>query len=418
MTDFLSRSVITATGGSTLFSVPFTFIERSDVSVTLDGVAVSFAWLTDGQISISPAPTGALRIVRRTEVTERLVDYNDGTRITETALDTDSLQAFYLAQEQRDDLLELSRIPGPKGDTGATGATGPSGPQGPQGLQGPTGAAGARGADGATGATGATGAAGAQGIQGLTGATGPQGAQGPQGIQGPAGPAGEGSGGGTAGPAGPQGPQGVQGPTGPAGPQGPQGPAGATGATGATGAQGPSGTGATGPQGPQGVQGPAGSGQMGGVFRATTSQVITVPAGVTRMLGKVWGAGGYGNSSSGSSAQGGSGGYGEFFFPVTPGQYLYVVVGIHGGARTTHIQYDTLSGADVAYASGGYDAASSVAGGTGGSTINFGSGVTPTVYYPGDDGLTSTTRDINGHAPGQGAWGVGIPSDGLAVLYY
>ncbi len=77
-------------------------------------------------------------------------------------------------------------------------------------------------------------------------------------------------------------------------------------------------------------------------------QTWTVPAGVTSVTVKVWGAGGmYGSdgSGSGSSIPGGYGGYARGTLAVTPGQVLTIVVGGTGGRTTT---MDT-------YAAGGYN---------------------------------------------------------------
>ena len=134
---------------------------------------------------------------------------------------------------------------GPKGEKGDTGEVGPQGPQGPQGERG---------------------------LQGPTGAKGEQGEQGPQGLQGPIGP---------------QGPKGDKGETGERGPQGIQGPKGDKGEQGETGPQGPKGdkgdTGATGPQGPQGEQGPRGADglttsiEVNGAIYSHTGGKITLP---------------------------------------------------------------------------------------------------------------------------------------------
>ena len=70
------------------------------------------------------------------------------------------------------------------------------------------------------------------------------------------------------------------------------------------------------------------------VFKfANTLQAFTVPAGCSKVLAQVWGAGGSGHFSlTGSITQfGGSGGYAEGAIPVTPAQPLTIAVG-GGGA--------------------------------------------------------------------------------------
>jgi hypothetical protein len=179
--------------------------------------------------------------------------------------------------------------------------------------------------------------------QGTTGAVGPQGPAGPQGAAGPVGATGAN---GVAGPIGPQGPQGPQGQIGAQGPQGQIGP-----------------QGSPGPPGPQGPAGPAGSGTGGfnGIQEFTQSGPFTAPAGVTRILVEMWGAGGgvggsgggfefTGNCgggcgplqnqictctlpcNGGGGAGGGSGGYSRAIVNVTPGATYNVVVGSSGQA--------------------------------------------------------------------------------------
>ena len=120
----------------------------------------------------------------------------------------------------KDELRNISLMPGPKGDKGETGERGPIGLTGPQGLTGPKGEAGERGPQGDAGPRGADGLQGPMGPQGLQGERGQDGQRGERGEQGPIG---------QTGPAGPQGIQGERGPKGDEGIQGPPGPKGADG---------------------------------------------------------------------------------------------------------------------------------------------------------------------------------------------
>lgn len=93
----------------------------------------------------------------------------------------------------KDELRNISLMPGPKGDKGETGERGPIGPQGLQGLTGPKGEAGERGPQGDAGPRGERGEQGppgTQGLQGISGTPGERGEQGPIGLTGPAGPQG------------------------------------------------------------------------------------------------------------------------------------------------------------------------------------------------------------------------------------
>ena len=102
----------------------------------------------------------------------------------------------------KEELQNISLIPGPQGPPGERGETGLQGPQGIQGLTGPA------GPQGIQGERGLDGQPGPRGEQGLTGQPGPKGDIGPIGPRGEQGPIGQ------TGPAGPQGPVGLTGPKG------------------------------------------------------------------------------------------------------------------------------------------------------------------------------------------------------------
>ena len=108
-----ARDNYTADGSTQSFAVTFPFISRSHVSITVNGSAATFTWVNDGQITItSPTVVNTDKIIiqRATSDTTRLVDYVDGSNLTESDLDLDSLQAFYMSQEaldERDNHLAL-----------------------------------------------------------------------------------------------------------------------------------------------------------------------------------------------------------------------------------------------------------------------------------------------------------------------
>jgi len=105
-----SKVQYTADGSTQSFAVTFPFISRSHVSVEVDGSEATFTWNNDSQITISsPTLSGSeiVLIARSTSRDTRLVDYVDGSNLTETDLDLDSKQAFYMAQESLDELTLL-----------------------------------------------------------------------------------------------------------------------------------------------------------------------------------------------------------------------------------------------------------------------------------------------------------------------
>ena len=70
-----------------------------------------------------------------------------------------------------------------------------------------------------------------------------------------------------------------------------------------------------------------------GTFGNTGTTAWTVPAGVTKVRVRAWGAGGGGGGSASSpsaASGGGGGGYVEGYYPVTPGQVINVTAGLAG----------------------------------------------------------------------------------------
>lgn len=94
----------TGDGTTTLFSVTFPFIARSHVAVMVDSTPVSFTWISDAQIQISPAPAVAtvVDIRRSTGRTTRIVNYQDASVLNEALMDQDATQSFYVSQEALD----------------------------------------------------------------------------------------------------------------------------------------------------------------------------------------------------------------------------------------------------------------------------------------------------------------------------
>ena len=97
-------------GSTDAYAVPFSYRAQGDVAVTVDGVAVTaYTWNGAGTvITFTTAPLNLtnIEIRRTTSQTTRLVDYADGSVLTENTLDTDSNQAFFMGQEAVDDAAD------------------------------------------------------------------------------------------------------------------------------------------------------------------------------------------------------------------------------------------------------------------------------------------------------------------------
>lgn len=90
--------------GNKNFSVPFQYLSRDHIKVTVDGAEVPFTWLNPNTVSLNTAPAmGAEVDIRRsTSPGDLLVQFTDGSVISENDLGLLSKQSFYLVQESSD----------------------------------------------------------------------------------------------------------------------------------------------------------------------------------------------------------------------------------------------------------------------------------------------------------------------------
>lgn len=98
-------------GGTGPYGVPFSFLDRSHVSVSVDGTPAEFVWVTDGSVSLAaPAASGSAVVIARTTPRDvRLVDFTDGSVLTEADLDTALQQQMNIAQEVVDEVSDVMR---------------------------------------------------------------------------------------------------------------------------------------------------------------------------------------------------------------------------------------------------------------------------------------------------------------------
>ena len=103
-----SYVVYTGNGSTTQFNVPFPYIRREHLAVSVNYTSTSFTWINDSTVSVSPAPVAGARVeVRRvTPVNAPLVDFADGSTLVAADLDTNNLQQTYVNQEQDDQLKQ------------------------------------------------------------------------------------------------------------------------------------------------------------------------------------------------------------------------------------------------------------------------------------------------------------------------
>lgn len=127
----------------TTFSIPFNYISVDDVLVKgYDGsswsdLTVSSRDASNNTVTLDSAPSAYTKIrVLRSTSSAQLVDFQDGSRLSASDLDTAYQQGLFVAQEVSENA-----------STNIEGI----GPQGPQGIQGVAGNDGADGADAAAG---------------------------------------------------------------------------------------------------------------------------------------------------------------------------------------------------------------------------------------------------------------------------
>jgi len=98
----------TGNGSTTSYSVTFPYITTADVIVTINGVTKTltthYTFSNSSTISFGSAPANGevIKITRSSNRNARLVDYQDGSTLTEASLDQDGNQAFFMAQEAID----------------------------------------------------------------------------------------------------------------------------------------------------------------------------------------------------------------------------------------------------------------------------------------------------------------------------
>ena len=91
-------------GSSNIFSVTFPYLAKAHVHAYVDGVEdTGFTWVTASSISFSSVPaSGAQVLIKRSTPSAPLVDFVDGSNLTEAMLDLANQQALYIGEEAVD----------------------------------------------------------------------------------------------------------------------------------------------------------------------------------------------------------------------------------------------------------------------------------------------------------------------------
>ncbi len=109
-----SSSFTSHTGNNTAgpFSISFSYLAEAEIDVTVDGVlktlTTHYTFPSATTISFTsgnhPANGAAIKIQRDTDISSKKIDFQDGSILTETDLDTNTDQLLYGLQEFTDDL--------------------------------------------------------------------------------------------------------------------------------------------------------------------------------------------------------------------------------------------------------------------------------------------------------------------------
>jgi hypothetical protein len=97
-------------GVTTVYNLSFPYISRAHVKAYADDILLTYSWISDSVIQLSSAPANdaVISIERQTPINERIVDFSNGSLLTETDLDLANTQALFAIQETYDKIERAS----------------------------------------------------------------------------------------------------------------------------------------------------------------------------------------------------------------------------------------------------------------------------------------------------------------------
>ncbi len=110
--SFNARVSYTANGSNATFAITFSFIDSTHVKVFLDGVATTAFSVSGSNVIMNSNPANGVVVLikRETPTDARLVDFQDGSVLTESDLDKSADQNFFIAQEIEDDSQSAMKL--------------------------------------------------------------------------------------------------------------------------------------------------------------------------------------------------------------------------------------------------------------------------------------------------------------------
>jgi len=112
MPTYYAQVSYTGDGNTTQYSITFSFIDSTHVKAFINGTETTAFTISSSTLTFTSAPANGatIRIERQTPIDGRLVDFTDGSVLTESDLDKSADQNFFVAQEITDDSLSTMKI--------------------------------------------------------------------------------------------------------------------------------------------------------------------------------------------------------------------------------------------------------------------------------------------------------------------
>ncbi len=110
--SFNARVSYTANGNTSTFAITFSFIDSTHVKVFLDGVSTTAFSVSGSNVIMNSNPANGVVVLikRETPTNARLVDFQDGSVLTESDLDKSADQNFFIAQEINDESQSAMKL--------------------------------------------------------------------------------------------------------------------------------------------------------------------------------------------------------------------------------------------------------------------------------------------------------------------
>ena len=110
--SFNAKVSYTANGSNATFAITFSFIDSTHVKVFLDGVSTTAFSVSGSNVIMNSNPANGVVVLikRETPTNARLVDFQDGSVLTESDLDKSADQNFFIAQEINDESQSAMKL--------------------------------------------------------------------------------------------------------------------------------------------------------------------------------------------------------------------------------------------------------------------------------------------------------------------